>query len=127
MREQEKPFILFRRNRFIYNITPRNASGWMQMGVWMALFVPLVAGFAAYDSTRAADSAFGLADAVFLLGLDGSLQGNAVEANGVAADGRTLGRNFNYRKLEWTDRDWQLNLTGHFDTGTLSHTDKIER
>jgi hypothetical protein len=67
MREQEKPFILFRRNRFIYNITPRNASGWMQMGVWMALFVPLVAGFAAYDSTRAADSAFGLADAVFLL------------------------------------------------------------
>ncbi len=24
--------------------------------------------------------------------------------------------------LEWTDRDWQLNLTGHFDTGTLSHT-----
>lgn len=37
--------------------------------------------------------------------LDGTLQGNAVEGNGIAADGRTLGRNFNYRKLEWTDRD----------------------
>ena len=54
--------------------------------------------------------------------LDGSLKGNAVEANGAPVDGRTLERNFNYRKLEWTDRDWQLNLTGHFDTGTFSHT-----
>ncbi|WP_397458566.1 TonB-dependent siderophore receptor [Pseudomonas asplenii] len=54
--------------------------------------------------------------------LDGSIQGNAVEANGAPADGRTLQRNFNYRKLEWTDRDWQLNLTGHFDTGAFSHT-----
>ncbi|WP_028693591.1 TonB-dependent siderophore receptor [Pseudomonas cremoricolorata] len=54
--------------------------------------------------------------------LDGSLKGNAVEANGLQADNRTLGRNFNYRKLEWTDRDYQLNLTGHFDTGNVSHT-----
>lgn len=54
--------------------------------------------------------------------LDGSLKGNAVEANALQADGRTLGRNFNYRKLEWTDRDYQLNLTGHFDTGGFAHT-----
>ncbi|PMY51701.1 MULTISPECIES: TonB-dependent siderophore receptor [Pseudomonas] len=54
--------------------------------------------------------------------LDGSLKGNAVEANGIAADGRTLGRNFNYRKLEWTDKDTQLNLSGHFDTAGLQHT-----
>ncbi|KAF0862861.1 TonB-dependent siderophore receptor [Pseudomonas sp. LD120] len=54
--------------------------------------------------------------------LDGSMKGNAVEANGAPTDGRTLQRNFNYRKLEWTDRDWQLNLTGYFDTGSLSHT-----
>ena len=54
--------------------------------------------------------------------LDGTLKGNAVEANGLQADGRTLGRNFNYRKLEWTDRDYQLNLTGHFDTGGYAHT-----
>jgi hypothetical protein len=67
MRDQEKPFILFRRNRFIYNITPRNASGWMQFGVWMALFVPMIVGFAAFDEARPADSTFGVADAVFLL------------------------------------------------------------
>ncbi|PZW98235.1 iron complex outermembrane receptor protein [Pseudomonas sp. 478] len=54
--------------------------------------------------------------------LDGSLKGNAVEANGIADDGRTLARNFNYRKLEWTDKDTQLNLTGHFDTAGLQHT-----
>ena len=54
--------------------------------------------------------------------LDGSLKGNAVEANALQPDGRTLGRNFNYRKLEWTDRDYQLNLTGHFDTAGFAHT-----
>ncbi len=55
--------------------------------------------------------------------LDGSLQGNAIEGNGVAADGRTLGRNFNYRKLEWQDLDVQLNLTGHFfSTVGFDHT-----
>lgn len=57
--------------------------------------------------------------------LDGSLQGNAIEANGagsLGADGRTLQRNFNYRKLEWTDKDYQLNLTGHFATGGFEHT-----
>ncbi|WP_455923742.1 TonB-dependent siderophore receptor [Pseudomonas putida] len=54
--------------------------------------------------------------------LDGSLAGNAVEANGIGTDGRTLGRNFNYRKLEWTDRDGQLNLTGHFSTAGFEHT-----
>ncbi|MBX4135379.1 TonB-dependent receptor [Pseudomonas sp. S5F11] len=54
--------------------------------------------------------------------LDGTLQGNAIEANTLAGDGRTLSRNFNYRKLDWTDKDYQLNLTGHFSTGSLEHT-----
>lgn len=54
--------------------------------------------------------------------LDGTLKGNAVEANGLGADGRTLGRNFNYRKLDWNDRDYQLNLTGYFDALGVSHT-----
>ncbi len=33
-----------------------------------------------------------------------------------------LQRNFNYRKLEWTDKDYQLNLTGHFTTCGFEHT-----
>lgn len=54
--------------------------------------------------------------------LDGTLQGNGIEANSLATDGHTLNRNFNYRKLEWTDKDTQLNLTGHFSTGGFDHT-----
>ncbi|MCF7769465.1 TonB-dependent siderophore receptor [Achromobacter pulmonis] len=54
--------------------------------------------------------------------LDGTLKGNAVEANALQSDGRTLGRNFNYRRLDWTDRDFQLNLTGSFSTGGVRHT-----
>lgn len=54
--------------------------------------------------------------------LNGTLQGNAVEANGLQADGRTLGRNFSYRELEWNDRDVQLNLTGYFTALGLEHT-----
>lgn len=54
--------------------------------------------------------------------LSGTLQGNAVEANGLQADGRTLGRNFSWRKLEWDDRDVQLNLTGYFSALGLEHT-----
>lgn len=54
--------------------------------------------------------------------LDGTLEGNAVEANGLQADGRTLGRNFSYRKLDWNDRDVQLNLTGYFTALGLEHT-----
>ncbi|WP_226457798.1 TonB-dependent siderophore receptor [Pseudomonas sp. AF03-9] len=54
--------------------------------------------------------------------LDGTLQGNAIEANSLAADGHTLNRNFNYRKLEWTDKDTQVNLTGHFSMGGFEHT-----
>lgn len=37
-------------------------------------------------------------------------------------DGRTLGRNFSSRKLEWDDRDVQLNLTGYFKALGLEHT-----
>ncbi|MGU9858488.1 TonB-dependent siderophore receptor [Pseudomonas sp. LF245] len=54
--------------------------------------------------------------------LDGTLQGNGIEANSLASDGHTLNRNFNYRKLEWTDKDTQLNLTGRFSTGGFEHT-----
>ena len=54
--------------------------------------------------------------------MDGSLKGNAVEANGLQGDGRTLGRNANYRRLDWTDRTVQLNLTGKVDTWGIRHT-----
>ncbi|MCO8161165.1 TonB-dependent siderophore receptor [Pseudomonas sp. 21LCFQ010] len=53
--------------------------------------------------------------------LDGTMKGNGVEANSLGADARTLSRNFNWRKLDWTDIDVQLNVTGRFNTGSLEH------
>jgi iron complex outermembrane receptor protein len=54
--------------------------------------------------------------------LDGSLEGGAVENNGLAADGRTIGRNYSERTLEWDDIAFQTNVEGHFNTGGLAHT-----
>lgn len=51
-RRDEKPFILFHRSRFIYNIMPRNASGWQQIGIWMALLVPIMVVFNEYVADR---------------------------------------------------------------------------
>ncbi|WP_332823139.1 TonB-dependent siderophore receptor [Stutzerimonas kunmingensis] len=54
--------------------------------------------------------------------LDGSLDGGAVENNGLASDGRTVGRNFSERWLNWNDLAVQANLEGHFDAAGLAHT-----
>ena len=54
--------------------------------------------------------------------LDGSLDGGAVENNGLAADGRTVGRNYSERWLDWNDLAVQANLEGHFDAAGLAHT-----
>jgi iron complex outermembrane receptor protein len=54
--------------------------------------------------------------------LDGSLDGGAVENNGLAADGRTIGRNYSERTLEWDDIAFQTNVEGHFKTAGFAHT-----
>ncbi|MFI8727680.1 TonB-dependent siderophore receptor [Stutzerimonas kunmingensis] len=54
--------------------------------------------------------------------LDGSLDGGAVENNGLAADGRTVGRNYSERWLNWNDLAVQANLEGHFNAAGLAHT-----
>jgi iron complex outermembrane receptor protein len=54
--------------------------------------------------------------------LDGSLDGGAVENNGLAADGRTVGRNYSERWLNWNDLAVQANLEGHFDAAGVAHT-----
>jgi len=54
--------------------------------------------------------------------LGGNLAGNGVGALGVLADGRTLRRTYEFRDLNWSDLDLQLNLAGKFDTGPFRHT-----
>jgi len=56
--------------------------------------------------------------------LGGSLKscGVGAAANGFLPDGRTLRRNLEWRDLNWSDTDLQVNLAGKFDTGFLHHT-----
>lgn len=56
--------------------------------------------------------------------LNGNLHGYAVEANGVKADsnGEVITRNYNWRNLDWIDKNFQANVVGHFDLFNLEHT-----
>lgn len=67
MRDADKPFVLVRRGRFLFNIRPRNALGWMQMGIWMALFAPAAYLFQRYAAGLAEGGALTRATVVFLL------------------------------------------------------------
>lgn len=56
--------------------------------------------------------------------LNGNLQGNAVEANGIKAntDGQVITRNYNWRNLDWIDKNFQANIVGEFNLFNLQHT-----
>lgn len=65
MRDEDKPFVLTRYNRFLFNIAPRNLWGWLQMGVWMALLAPVVYVFHRYTDGLTDASRLRLASAAF--------------------------------------------------------------
>jgi hypothetical protein len=48
MREQDKPFVLYRRGPMNFHIVPRGAAGWMQFAIWTALFLGLSLAFSLY-------------------------------------------------------------------------------
>ena len=56
--------------------------------------------------------------------LNGNLHGYAVEANGIKAntDGELLTRNYNWRNLDWIDKNFQANIVGNFNLFNLEHT-----
>lgn len=56
--------------------------------------------------------------------LDGNLHGYAVEANGIKADshGEIITRSYNWRNLDWNDKNIQASLVGEFDLFNLKHT-----
>ena len=41
MREQDKPFVMYRRGPWNFTIVPRGKAGWTQFGVWMAVFADM--------------------------------------------------------------------------------------
>ncbi len=44
MREEDKPFICYKRGRWGMTIVPRDGEGWRLMGLWFVPFVLLTAG-----------------------------------------------------------------------------------
>jgi Na+/melibiose symporter-like transporter len=45
MRDEDKPFILYRSGPWSFKIVPRNGEGWRQIIIWMALMAPITGLF----------------------------------------------------------------------------------
>jgi hypothetical protein len=48
MREQDKPFVMYRRGPWNFTIMPRGKAGWTQFAAWMAVFAVPTVAFAIY-------------------------------------------------------------------------------
>jgi hypothetical protein len=48
MRDEDKPFVMYRRGPWNFTIVPRGTAGWLQFGLWLAVFAVPTAGFALY-------------------------------------------------------------------------------
>ncbi len=66
MRDEDKPFVLYRRGPGNFNIVPRGRKGWGLMGLWLILLVPVVAAFAIYAEGREGEPEFFVALGLFL-------------------------------------------------------------
>lgn len=69
MRGREQPFIVYRRGPGIFTVRPRGAKGWLQIGVWAVLVVPLVLWFFDHASATARGDDFVPALFLFCVGM----------------------------------------------------------
>lgn len=67
MRDADKPFVMYRRSRYNFNIVPRGAKGWVQLAIWLALLVPPTVAFEIYAETREGTREFYVALGLYLL------------------------------------------------------------
>ena len=66
MRDEDKPFIMYRRGRFGFSIAPRNGEGQRQTLIWMTLLVPIVGLLFWFLSKDPGDTAFGIGLAAYI-------------------------------------------------------------
>lgn len=45
MRDEDKPFIWYKKGKWSFEIAPRNAAGWMATGAWLLGLAPIVGTF----------------------------------------------------------------------------------
>jgi hypothetical protein len=69
MRDADKPFVMYRRSRFNFNIVPRGPRGWFQLGLWLALLAPTTIAFAVYAEAHEGKPAFYVALGVYMVAL----------------------------------------------------------
>jgi hypothetical protein len=66
MREQDKPFVMYRRGPWNFTIVPRGKAGWTQFGAWMAVFAVPTIAFALYAESVEGRPEFWVALALYL-------------------------------------------------------------
>jgi hypothetical protein len=69
MRDEDKPFVLYRKGPMSFTIVPRGVKGWVQFGVWMALLVPLLLWFTDYAAKHGEGPEFVTGLALYLGGM----------------------------------------------------------
>ncbi|MFN4020153.1 MAG: hypothetical protein ACK4IC_06515 [Erythrobacter sp.] len=67
MRDQDKPFVMYRRSRFNFNIVPRGLKGWLWLGLWLGLLAPPTIAFISYAEAHEGTPQFIIALVLFLL------------------------------------------------------------
>jgi hypothetical protein len=65
MRDEDKPFVIYRRGSLNFTIVPRGVKGWTQFAVWMVLLVPLLVWFTQYAETHESGLQFAIGMALF--------------------------------------------------------------
>jgi hypothetical protein len=69
MRDEDKPFVMYRRGTLNFTIVPRGVKGWTQSAVWMALLVPLLLWFTDYAAKHSEGADFYIGLALYLGGM----------------------------------------------------------
>jgi predicted Kef-type K+ transport protein len=71
MRDEDKPFICYRQNKWLFQITPRNLAGWRSFGLWMLSFLAATAGYlalvTALEARGVSETVIGLLAIPFLI------------------------------------------------------------
>ncbi|WP_143738160.1 hypothetical protein [Erythrobacter donghaensis] len=67
MRDADKPFVMYRRSRYNFNIVPRGAKGWVQLGIWLVLLAPPTIAFETYADALEGTREFYIALGLYLL------------------------------------------------------------
>lgn len=67
MRDEDKPFVLYRRGPMNFSIVPRGVAGWVQSGIWMALLAPPTIAFVLWAEAHEGDPQFWVGLALYLV------------------------------------------------------------